>query len=257
MIALVDAGNSRIKWAFSCVDCNDSSELNAVRSAFYGRPDERRASLTEILESTWTAYASPTRVLVSNVGGDDVENTLTRWISDNWKIVPEFVCSSKKGWGVTNAYAHPGELGVDRWVGLVAAYKTLNNACCIVDAGTAVTVDALDQRGQHRGGVILPGLALMRRSLLEQTSKIRSAEGTQSFALGQNTGEAVASGTAFALLAGVERAVNEVERVLATLPVVVVTGGDADFIAAGLSRGCRVEQDLVLNGLLFMARSHQ
>ena len=257
MILVVDAGNSRIKWAYAGPAGCMAIETERAGSAYYGNPRERAASLAGLLDSTWCAHPSPTRALVSNVGGDEVEGVLESWVQRHWQIGPEFVCSQASGWGVVNAYERPASLGADRWVSLVAGYNLIKDACCIIDAGTAVTIDGVTRGGHHVGGVIMPGLSLMRRSLLEQTSKIRCADGAGEPGLGTDTGEAVASGTAFALMAGIERAVAEVEGALGSLAATLVTGGDADFIGASLSTEIKVEHDLVLKGLAIMAGSDQ
>ena len=255
MILLVDAGNTRIKWAYAGPRGGPAVESDYAGSAYYGKPRERAASLETMLASTWSAHPTPARALVSNVGGDEVKRGLESWLQQQWQICPEFVCSQASGWGVVNAYEHPARLGVDRWVSLVAGYNLIEDACCIIDSGTAVTVDGITGRGRHIGGVIMPGLSLMRRSLLEQTSEIRCADGSGEPGLGVDTGGAVATGTAFALVAGVERALAEVEGALGSPPATLVTGGDAGFIRASLSRDSRIEHDLVLKGLAIMANS--
>ena len=232
-------------------------ETEHAGNAFYGTPDERASSLGTTLASDWRCYPPPKRVLVSNVGGDAVQNILNAWVKQNWQIVPEFVSSQSRGWGVVNAYERSTDLGVDRWVALVAAYNDTKGACCIIDGGTAVTIDGVTKQGRHIGGVIMPGLALMRRSLVKNTSRIRAAIGSCEPGIATDTGEAVASGTAFALLAGVERAVAVVKQELGTCATTLVTGGDAVFIGAAMSTDHKIDPDLVLKGLVIMASNEQ
>lgn len=257
MNLVADAGNSRIKWAFATEARDPVLETIHAGNAFYGKPDERTSSLTGVLESTWTGYPTPTRVVISNVGGDEVQESLSDWVKRHWRIAPEFVRSQASGWGVVNGYECPQALGVDRWVGLVAAYHAVKSSCCVVDGGTAVTIDAVDQQGHHIGGVIMPGLALMRGSLLEQTSRIRDTDGPGESGLGTDTGGAVASGTSFALIAGIERALAEVERVLGRKSATLVTGGDAVFISSAMSAEHKIEPNLVLKGLAIMTSNDQ
>ncbi len=63
-----------------------------------------------------------------------------------------------------------GQLGVDRWLGALAAYRRVRRACVVVDAGTATTIDLVDGTGVHLGGYILPGPAAMREAVLERTA---------------------------------------------------------------------------------------
>ena len=257
MNLVVDAGNSRIKWAFVTEAREPVLDTKQAGNAFYGKPDERPSSLAGVLESNWVGYPTPARVVVSNVGGDEVQECLSDWVNRHWRIAPEFVRSQASGWGVVNGYECPQTLGVDRWVGLVAAYHAVKSSCCVVDGGTAVTIDGVDRQGHHIGGVIMPGLSLMRGSLLEQTSRIRETGGAGKSGLGTDTGAAVASGTSFALIAGIERALAEVERVLGTKSATFVTGGDAVFISSALSVEHKIEPNLVLKGLAIMASNDQ
>ena len=253
MILVVDAGNSRIKWAFSTLDSAHPLESTNAGSAFYQPPMERAASLEATLESVWCGFPAPTRVLVSNVGGDSVRCMLRTWIKQHWRVVPEFVHSRPQGWGVVNGYDRPADLGVDRWAGMVGAFNVIKAPCCIIDGGTAVTIDGVNKQGNHIGGVIMPGITLMRRSLLENTSRIRVADSCANPGLGKNTGDAVASGTTFAVIAGIEHALAEIERVLGSIPTILVAGGDANIIGAAISRSHKIDHHLVLKGLVTMA----
>ena len=194
-------------------------------------------------------------MVVGNVAGEGVETTIKAWANRYWKLQPEFVRSRREGWGVVNSYKRPSELGVDRWLGMVAARSETKEACGIVDAGTAVTIDGLTKQGQHIGGVIMPGLSLMRRSLLEHTSEILDAEGPQSLGLASDTASAVVSGTSFALIAGIERVLETLVNVLGTRPTTYVTGGDASFVGSALDSENIVDHDLVLKGLVTVARN--
>ena len=73
---------------------------------------------------------------------------------------------------VRNGYEDIAQLGVDRWAAIVGAYTHFGSAVCIVDAGTAVTVDLVRDGGRHLGGLIVPGLQLMRSSLEQDTEDI-------------------------------------------------------------------------------------
>ena len=97
--------------------------------------------------------------------------------------------------GVKHCYAQPETLGADRWAALIAVRGLTKTNACIVDCGTAVTVDALAANGEFRGGAIFPGLQLLRASLLRGTGGIHAAEGKSDSAFGCSTPDAVAAGT--------------------------------------------------------------
>ena len=254
MILVVDAGNSRIKWAYAESDVDSPLREDHSGQAFYGSPNQRAELLEKTLKTAWHSQPEPGRVVVGNVAGEGVETTIKAWVNRYWRLQPEFVRSQGEGWGVTNAYKCPSELGVDRWLGMVAARSKTKEACGIVDAGTAVTIDGFTNQGQHIGGVIMPGLSLMRRSLLEHTSEILAAEGPQTLGLATDTATAVVSGTSFALVAGIKRALEILAEAMGERPTLYITGGDASFIGAALEGKCIVDPDLVLKGLVTVAR---
>jgi type III pantothenate kinase len=145
-------------------------------------------------------------------------------------------------------------MGVDRWVAMIGAWDEIHAACLVVDAGTAVTIDALDGNGQHLGGQILPGVTLMSDALASSTSdipdtsrrSIRGASGMEIFA--NNTGGAVAHGTLSAVTGAIERAARAL-RDSRQDPELILTGGDASRILKSLDGEPIHRPHLVLQGL--------
>ncbi len=250
MILLLDAGNTRLKWAW--LSDRGLGEQHAV--AHRGVAAERW--LTE-LPSGEHRHATE-RVLVSNVAGEDVRRALTAWSEAALGVTPEFPRASPQLLGLVNAYLEPRLLGVDRWLALLGAWTERRTAACVVDAGTATKVDAVDAHGRHLGGVIAPGIALMRDALMSKTSDIaRAAElGPASLAdlLANNTVGAVAGGARLALAGLAERAVELVESQLGVRPALLLTGGDAAEIASAMRSPPQIVPDLVLRGLAALAR---
>ena len=76
-----------------------------------------------------------------------------------------FIGAREKQCGVRNGYAKPAQLGSDRWAALIAAWHLVQRKCLVVDSGTATTIDTLSGQGEFVGGLILPGVELMQRSL--------------------------------------------------------------------------------------------
>ena len=155
--------------------------------------------------------------------------------------------------GVTVAYAQPERLGVDRWLAMIAAHHQWAAPILIVDAGTAVTYDLLLADGRQLGGLILPGIEMMRGSLLKGTH-IASAE---SEALvgpwATDTTAAVTLGAVQALAALAERLYDRLATEAGAVPELVVTGGDAEHLLSALDRPARYEPTLVLQGLARIA----
>jgi len=245
---LVDIGNSRIKWA-----------LSDARPREVGACDYRPAGLAATLERAWQALQPPQAVLVANVAGPAAAVALDRWTTRAWKLRPNFVISQRRFAGVVNAYPDKEQLGVDRWLALVAAWNKYATACCVVDCGTALTVDVLDDRGRHRGGVILPGSRLMRRALADAAAQLPAAgtepeeEDAMALALGSTTAEGLRYGAHYAVIGAVSRILQDAARLCGSSLRLLVGGGDGARVLAALDRRGSYEPDLVLEGLALHA----
>ena len=242
MTLVLDIGNSRIKWA---------REEGAGLSG-HGEAAWRGRGLRATIAAEWNALARPQRVLAASVLDEECRAELCEWVSARWSLPVEFVRSQAEACGVTNAYEEPGRLGVDRFAALVAAHAIGPRASCVVDCGTALTVDALTAEGRHLGGLIVPGVATMRRSLLADTRGIREIEGDSRILLATGTGAAVAAGTAYALVTLVDRVVFEMQTELGEAVTCVMTGGDAPLLRPLLSVTSEWHPDLVLRGVLLL-----
>lgn len=249
MILCVDIGNTRIKWA-----CANEGSLHGHGQARYDQRDEN-VPLTSVLDELWARLTKPKRVLIVNVAGADVAQRIQSWVAARWAMEIELVRSVAAGWGVTNAYTTPDALGADRWAALVAAHRRYRVPVCVVDGGTALTVDALGADGVHLGGLILPGVSLMRRALGEHTWAIGQSAGLPRLELATNTSDAVAAGAAYAVVATIEKVLGELENRLGETPRCVLTGGDGALLQGVLRTRCDRQDDLVLQGLVIMAGS--
>lgn len=150
----------------------------------------------------------------------------------------------------------PMQVGADRLANAVAAWHEFRTACIIVDAGTAITVDAVDGQGAFVGGAILPGIRLCARSLAEHTALLPRLDlATTPAAIGTNTRDAIASGVLRGLAGAIDRLIDAVGEELDPSANIIITGGDA----GQLSELCRVPLEhrphLTLAGLAVTARS--
>ena len=207
----------------------------------------------------------PTRVdavMASNVAGATFATRLSGLVHAHCDRELRFAKSRAEGYGITNAYRTPRNMGVDRWVAMVGAWAELGRACLVVDAGTAVTLDAIDDKGVHLGGQILPGVNLMAAALANETSDIpptKSAKPGRFEGLGifaNTTSSAVASGSENAVTGAVERAIR-ILRSSACDAGLVLTGGDASRILAALDEPALHRPNLVLAGLWRMLEGEQ
>jgi type III pantothenate kinase len=248
MMLLIDVGNSRIKWAWA-----DGSMLGAQHSLQHSGQVGR-----EWLNAVETFRQQPDRIVVANVAGPRMAEALHAMLDRAFRVDAQFASVTASAAGVTCAYQDPQQLGVDRWLAVIGAWQRAQRAVCVVDSGTATTVDAVDDTGRHIGGLILPGLDLMEDSLLKRTSDIARAvdpaarTGAACFA--DNTAGAVRSGAALATAALAERAAAELARRTRREPVLLITGGNAERMAVCLERTHEIVPDLVLRGLAAWAR---
>lgn len=234
MILAVDCGNSRLKWGL-----HDGE----------GWARTGTTPLAEVagLKSAWKKAPPPDRVVVANVAGAVARNRLERVLPRAATVT--WVKARRAGCGVTNGYARPAQLGADRWAALVAARSMFPGACLVVMAGTATTIDPLSGDGKFAGGMILPGLDLMKRSLAQSTAGLPLAKGRFSRAP-RNTADAIESGCLLAQAGAIERAFAAMEPGASC----VLAGGAAERIATGLCIPARVVDNLVLEGLVRIAR---
>lgn len=235
MNLLVDIGNTRLKWAIF------QDGVLITGHALVNQKITRH----ELVE-TWKMQTPPERLAIACVSSPPLLELVLAVAVELWPtidIVP--VKSEAHAFGVYNVYQQPEKLGVDRWLALVAVRNHYPIPACIVDCGTAITVDLIDADGKHEGGLISPGLTLMKKSLAEGTETLQFHETNYVFGPANFTEAAICSGTLAA-------AVGLIEHILTTQSnamSVILTGGDAEIIAAQLAIKPIVDADLVLRGL--------
>lgn len=243
---LIDIGNSRIKWAWS-----DGRRLRDTGVRAHSGPAD--PSAFAFLEK----QASPDRLLVANVAGDAMEQALRTAVAACWPLQPELVRTAAAAAGLINGYHDPGQLGVDRWLAMQAAWLRKRAAVCVVDAGTAITVDLIEDSGRHQGGFIVPGLELMTAALGRGTVDITRRAGTgpaRDEIPARDTGTAIRAGGLLALAGLVDRACALGGS---GAPAVMLTGGDAARLLPLLDPGAELCPDLVLEGLQLVAANQQ
>lgn len=236
MILCIDSGNTRIKWGLREGEAWLSQ--GAVLQAEAGR-------LADLLKSP----EPPQRIMVANVAGQDAAAEITRALAP-WAQRIAFVHSEAARAGVTNGYAEPARLGVDRWCALVGARQATGAACLVVGAGTATTIDTLDAGGNFLGGLILPGFDLMRGALARNTAGLPLARGRHQ-TYPRCTDDAIFSGCLEAQLGAIERAFARI----AAEPGAecLVFGGAAPLLMEHLAIPRKQVDTLVLDGIFRLA----
>jgi type III pantothenate kinase len=200
----------------------------------------------------------PARIVVSNVAGASVREALSRALSPlgaEWIWVQGRAAQC----GVNSGYADPAQLGSDRWAGLIGAWKLYGTACVVVNAGTTMTVDALSGEGVFLGGIIVPGLTLMREAMARGTAQLKlasDAEGAFCY-FPDNTADAMMSGAINALAGAIDRMRFYMQESGQAHghgePLTLLSGGSASVLQSRLNVRAELVDNLVLEGLLAIA----
>ncbi len=246
MDLLVDIGNSCIKWALR------TDQLTGHQNCNY-----EKEKLAEALDEHWSDLPEPSRIVVSNVGGNLIREQLDGWVLHTWNLHPEYARVSKTAFGVRNAYDDVTEYGIDRWMAVIAAWNKHHSPACIVDCGSAVTIDSLGRGGLHKGGLIFPGIRMMQQSLFSRTADIPASQCEASAELATSTRQAVANGCTMAVVALIDRIMAEMQEIEGTDTLCLLTGGDAAHIGRFLNATYSHEPSLVLEGLALYADERQ
>lgn len=234
----LDIGNSSAKWRLMRGDA-------IIARGHYRTGDSGSQALllncTDTLDEIW----------IASVAAPSAEQELAALMAGQWGITPWFARSEAHTAGLRNSYAEPGRMGVDRWLAMVGARQREPGRLCVVDAGSALTIDIVSATGQHEGGYIIPGPALMERALLLDTDRVRFDENIDyALAPGKSTAEAVRHGIALAQAGAVALALEQAGSEPITL---FYCGGAGDTLMRLGQRAGQWAPDLVFEGLAVMA----
>lgn len=240
----IDIGNSRLKWA-----AWDGAEWQAEGSV-----------AADADPADWLgAVPRPDGVWIASVSAEARVARAIEACEARWNIIPARLRTPAAACGVRCAYAEPARLGIDRWLAVVAAFRAARDAAVVFDCGTAITMDAVTADGEHLGGLIIPGISLMRRALYGSTAGIpdEGEEGDVGL-LARDTRSAVSGGSLYAAVAFMQRVAGELRTHLGPRARVFLTGGDAARLQPLLNDG-EVEwrPRLVMEGMLAMVEESE
>ena len=241
MILLLDIGNSRIKYASLVGD-----QLEANNAFAY-----REETLENLLDEHFRVITQPTSVYVANVAGPNIATIVSTVTRSLWKLDAKFIACQHQSHGVTNAYTDINELGVDRWMLILAAWERYHAPGCIVACGTATTIDVISGSGMHQGGFIIPGLKMMQNTLAQNTADINIKDETVlSMELGTSTSTCIVNGSGFASISMINAIVDKLEHQYGGKLRCIITGGNAESLIPYLDTRFEHVPDLVLQGMV-------
>lgn len=260
MNLLIDIGNSRIKWCL----------YDSIEDTFYldGAMSHKQAKLSDLFYGHWGQLDCPSSIFISNVSGQKLAKSLDLWLVKTWQIKAQYVKTEAFNFGVSNGYSNYIQLGVDRWMVILAGWQRFSDekkAVCVVDCGTAMTIDGISNTGQHLGGFILPGYAIMQDVLMNKTADIErfrkispkkrpDKKNQASIYFSNSTEESMNSGCYLAMISAIDKAVILMQADYGKQINCIITGGNAKLVIDHLTEKFVYEPALVLHGLAVFSK---
>ncbi|MEM8500983.1 MAG: type III pantothenate kinase [Pseudomonadota bacterium] len=240
MILELDIGNSRLKWRAIDADgvCGRGSYSH---DEFYTDGLDTLAKMTACKRLRVASVADSLKPAINGLA-----NALS--------LRAEYAESVLQCAGVSNSYVSPAAMGVDRWLAMLAAFSihretSSSDRICVIDCGTSLTIDYIAGNGQHEGGLILPGRALLLDSLQRNTEKVLFDPQSNSgqLELGRSTEDAVVNGVLHMMVGAIHESFGMDEQDSGCL--FFLCGGDAQWLLPALRAKVTLVPDLVLDGL--------
>lgn len=192
-------------------------------------PADNLEALPALLAELWDAMDKPRRIVASSVNPAALERVRAAALAaleEPLAVVGEDVAVP-----LQTALKEPEKVGVDRLCAAAAAYGRLQQACVVVDLGTAVTIDCVDDEGIFRGGAILPGMHMQAAALHRSTAQLPEVVlRDPDWVFGRNTEEAIVGGIVYGVRGAVRERVEAYATELGQWPLVIFTGGDAELM---------------------------
>ncbi len=229
---LLDAGNTRLKWAVV-----DKGQWLAHGGGGYDEPPE----WLPFLQNGMPCY-------VASVVRDQHKGRLQELLT-SYAIIPVWLSSEVQFAELRNTYVDSKQLGVDRWMALIAARQRSQASTLVVSVGTAMTVDALSAEGAFLGGLIVPGMRMMAQALLQGTAQVIDVDGGDLQVFPQSTADAVRSGSIAAMKGAIRIQYEYLKQATGESPHCLMTGGDAAYLLPHLDMPVEWAPLLILEGM--------
>lgn len=203
----------------------------------------------------------PDIVYFSTVANAEQVDNLKLIIQTDWQVFPIQLTAQKSCCGLTSGYDNFSQLGDDRWFAMQGALGIYSVPTIVVDAGTALTIDAIVD-GKHLGGLIVPGMTTMRQSLAINTADLLDVSQSdipsitnQSQLLGTDTTTAILGGTLYMAAAFINQVISDLNNQVGTQFKVIMTGGESEKLCRLLDTDYDYIPDLVLQGMVNVEES--
>lgn len=242
MKILFDIGNTRIKAAIWRGGALQSLASCATEQTNF--PEQ------------WHLAGEPESIHIASVANSERSGALQAWADKHWGITPVIATVQQGTGGVHTAYLAPSTLGIDRWLAALGAFHLANRQpVCVIDAGTALTVDIVDHNGCHLGGMIAPGLSLMIESLTHRTAQLALEKISVPDIFAVTTESAISLGCADYIGGMIEKLQKRLVGAGLSDAVWYVTGGQGEVVMEIAAKDMEWVPDLVLQGLAIAAEA--
>jgi type III pantothenate kinase len=248
MLLVIDVGNTNTvigvykgevleqDWRIRTIRDTTADEFNVLANALFSDKGIDRSRIEKIVISS----VVPSSVPILNAYCEKYLGLSPLWINPD---------SVKKLMPIL--YHNPNEVGADRIVNAVAAYRKYKTALIVIDFGTATTLDVISEKGEYIGGAIVPGVMISAEALFQRASRLPRVEifKAPDTVIGRDTIDSIKSGIIYGNAAMVDGMVERMAGEMDSKPRILATGGIAPLIS-GLSKTIeKVEPSLTLDGL--------
>ncbi len=248
MLLVIDVGNTNTvigvydgeilkhDWRIRTIRDTTADEFNVLANALFSDKGIHRSTIRKIAISS----VVPSSVPILNSFCEKYLGLSPLWINPD---------SVKKLMPIL--YHNPNEVGADRIVNAVAAYRKYKTSLIVIDFGTATTLDVISEKGEYIGGAIVPGVMISAEALFQRASRLPRVEifKAPDTVIGRDTIDSIKSGLIYGNAAMVDGMVERMAKEMNSTPRIIATGGIAPLIS-GLSKTIeKVEPSLTLDGL--------
>ncbi len=244
MKLLMDLGNSRCKCAII-----NNGDFDLIDPISYSKTDRMST-----IKSLFDGLKNLSQVVICTVLGKHINTQLEQFLVSNEIENIHFINPEIESFEIKLDRYNVKHLGSDRLAAMVGAHVKFKANTCIVDCGTAITIDALDGNGTHYGGVIFPGVQSMQNTLLQNTDIDINGESDKYEVFARSTHEAIHSGCISAAAGGIQFVINEMQTKHGMFDKVILTGGNAEKLLSMLKLNAEYEPTLVLDGLMEISK---
>ncbi len=257
---VIDIGNRRAKWVLMA-SAEQILQQGAIELS-------QLAASEPAVQSLLSAAQHSQAIVIASVADAAINQQLQALLAPTQQPIHQLTMAalSQQACALRNAYQTPTQLGIDRWCGAYAAWHLAQQDCLIVNAGSALTVDAIHQH-TYLGGIICPGLALQQQALAQLAFQKQTAQGNPSKtevaawagswqAFPNNSQDACYNGVLRGMTGAIQQQYALLQQRAGAAPICYLTGGDAPVLAPLLeAQGIKLmhEANLLLKGIYLFA----